>query len=281
MPEYKLGAGIADYALLGSGKPAMMIEAKRLGANLQSAASQGITYCIADGIEYFTVSDGRRWEIYETHRPVPIDEKMVVSFDLLGMATAEVCLKAMALWRSAVQDGKVSTAESPLVKVEAEETPRAIPAYPAAVIQPKPQLAESKTFNVANSTTRDSPDTSNWVPLSDLSPQGGDIPPVEIQFPDNSRVALGRWNLVVVESARWLYTNNYLNASNSRVQRATRYIVSDAPIHPNGKEFTMPSNVGSLYVEINYSGLNHVKNSRIIIEHAGQDPAQFKVRLSS
>ena len=142
-------------------------------------------------------------------------------------------------------------------------------------------VAESTTLNAANNIVEDGTNTSNWVPLSDLGPQGGDTPPVEIQFPDNSKVALGRWNLIAVESTRWLYANNYLNASNWRIQRATRYIVSDAPIHPNGKEFTMPSNVGSLYVEINYSGLNQVKNARLIIEHAGQDPSQFKVRLSS
>ena len=31
MPEYRLGRGYADYALLKDGKPVMMVEAKKLG----------------------------------------------------------------------------------------------------------------------------------------------------------------------------------------------------------------------------------------------------------
>ena len=263
MPEYRLGRGYADYALLRDGKPAVMVEAKKLGTPLQDAASQGIGYCIEDGIGYFAVTDGQQWEIYETHKMAPIAEKLTVRFDI-GQSPPITCLKAMALWRQSVECGSVMPAETPIVGLE--DIQRRL-------------VAESTTLNAPSNTVEDGTDTSNWVPLSDLGPQGGDTPPVEIQFPDNSKVALGRWNLIAVESTRWLYANNYLNASNWRIQRATRYIVSDAPIHPNGKEFTMPSNVGSLYVEINYSGLNQVKNARLIIEHAGQDPTQFKVRL--
>ena len=263
MPEYRLGRGYADYALLRDGKPAVMVEAKKLGTPLQDAASQGIGYCIEDGIGYFAVTDGQQWEIYETHKMAPIAEKLTVRFDI-GQSPPITCLKAMALWRPAVEHGSVMTAETPIVGLE--DIQRRL-------------VTESTTLNAPSNTVEDGTDTSNWVPLSDLGPQGGDTPPVEIQFPDNSKVTLGRWNLIAVESTRWLYANNYLNASNWRIQRATRYIVSDAPIHPNGKEFTMASNVGSLYVEINYSGLNQVKNARLIIEHAGQDPSQFKVRL--
>ncbi len=84
MPEYKLGNGFADYALLTDGKPAIVVEAKKLGTALDSASSQGINYCINDGIKYFAATDGRKWDVYETHRPVPIAEKKIVSFDILA-----------------------------------------------------------------------------------------------------------------------------------------------------------------------------------------------------
>lgn len=61
MPEYRLGRGYADYALLKDGKPLLMVEAKKLGTPLLDAASQGIGYCIEDGIAYFAVTDGRQW----------------------------------------------------------------------------------------------------------------------------------------------------------------------------------------------------------------------------
>ena len=77
VPEYSSGGGRADYALLSSGKPVMMVEAKSLGSPLQKAVEQGIHYCLMQGTSYFSVTDGRRWEVYETHKPVPIEEKRV------------------------------------------------------------------------------------------------------------------------------------------------------------------------------------------------------------
>ena len=259
-----LGRGRPDYVLQNNGQPAMVIEAKKLGSGLQDGTRQAVAYAMDANRQarYFAITDGQHWEIYDTNRPAR--NMRAASFDIMAAAPAEVCLKAMALWRPNVEVYSVMVAETPIVGLED--------------IQQR-LVAKSTTLNAASGIVQDGTDASNWVLLSDLSPKGGDTPPVEIQFPDNRKVALGKWNLVVVESSRWLYTNNYLNASNCRIQRATRYIVSDAPIHPNGKKFTMPIDVGSLYVEVNYSGLNHVKNARMIIEHAGQDPSQFKVRL--
>ena len=260
----------------------MVIEAKKLGSGLQDCARQAVDYAMdaRRQARYFAITDGQSWEIYDTNRPAR--EMNLVSFVINTASTAEVCLKAMALWRPAVEQGHVKMAETPIaglyaIKPDATE--------PVDLLTPERELmpqVQHATKRPPASVSQSGETGQEWVPLSDLSPQGGDNPPVEIQFPDNSKVVLGRWNLVVVESTRWLYENNYLNATNWRIQRATRYLVSDAPIHPNGKEFTMPSNIGgSLYVEINYSGLNHVRNAQIIIEHADQDPAQFKVRLSS
>lgn len=96
--EYNPGTKSADYALLSNGRAAMIVEAKKLGTPLRdSVLSQGINYCQVEGTKYFAVTDGRHWEIYATHEPVPIDEKRIIAFDLCGPNTAEVCLSALAL----------------------------------------------------------------------------------------------------------------------------------------------------------------------------------------
>ena len=41
------------------------------------------------------MTDGRRWEIYETHRPVPMADKLVVAFDLADHSSANVVFKAI------------------------------------------------------------------------------------------------------------------------------------------------------------------------------------------
>lgn len=101
VPEFSLkNAKRADYGLLGvpGAPPAVFIEAKSLGTSLESGLSQSIGYCLEDGVQYFGVTDGARWEIYDTHRPVPLPHKKVLEFNLRD-GTHSVVLKALWLWR--------------------------------------------------------------------------------------------------------------------------------------------------------------------------------------
>ncbi|MDW8120024.1 MAG: hypothetical protein RMK40_05210 [Chloroflexota bacterium] len=98
--EESTGAGTADYALLdASGKAHMYLEAKRLGRPLSDGLAQGINHCLTQGTLYFVVTDGLRWEIYETHKPVPLEQKRVVAWDIGREDPAEVAKKARTLWR--------------------------------------------------------------------------------------------------------------------------------------------------------------------------------------
>ena len=150
IPEYSTGEGRADYALLtdAESQPAVMVEVKKLDAPLKEAVSQGIKYCLEQGVRYFVVTDGRNWRVYETHRPVPLEQKMVVSFALSEPVAAEVCRKALALWRAGVSAGRVSSAHLPvLVRSMSDE--------PAPTVPPEPPV---------------SPEGA-WVTLSDLKPR--------------------------------------------------------------------------------------------------------------
>ncbi len=135
IPEYRSGNGRADYALMNNGSPAMMVEAKSFGTSLGGAVlSQGIQYCLEQGTRFFCVTDGSQWEIYETHRPVPIDQKQIVSFNLKNMPPHEVCLKALAIWRHSVMSGQVSVAQPPILgpieEPQIQQTPAKYDAEP-------------------------------------------------------------------------------------------------------------------------------------------------------
>ena len=116
-----------------------------------------------------------------------------------------------------------------------------------------------------------------WQPLSDVQPQAGGRPS-EIMFPDNLSVAIRYWSEVVVESVRWLADNGYLNATHCPVQLGSSYIVATQPIHPNGNAFKNRKEVNAFYVNTNYSAGASARNARLIIESAGLDASQFKVR---
>ena len=103
-------------------------------------------------------------------------------------------------------------------------------------------------------------------------------------FPDNSQVPLKTSKAILVEVVRWLKNNNILVDADhcpfSVSARAKRYLISTDPKHSDGKPFTAPEEIGSLYIETHANSSMIIKYARRIIEHVGQDqnPAQFKVR---
>jgi len=106
--------GFADYALLRNGSPHVIIEAKSLNTQLRDAAMQALSYCTALGFPYFAVTDGQRWELYETFRPVALPQKLVMKLDLKASA-ARTCLDALALWRPSVVGGHIQAEAAPVI----------------------------------------------------------------------------------------------------------------------------------------------------------------------
>ena len=170
MPEYKVDSGFADYALLSDGKPAIVIEAKKLGTPLDKAAAQGINYCINDGIAYFVATDGKQWDIYETHRQVPRPEKKIVGFDL-DDASSDVCLDALALWRRSVQNGAIRKAETPLLE------PQGATLVASHSDDNKIQETVNTLVPQPEPVAISPPPAGNWLPISQLHPAKGDSAP--------------------------------------------------------------------------------------------------------
>lgn len=260
MPEYRLGSGFADYALLNAGKPAIVIEAKKLGTPLYSAAEQSVTYCVNDGIRYFVATDGRKWDVYETHRPVPLAEKKIVSFDITD-SPADVCLDALVLWRRSVQRGIVRKAQTPLLESVSD-----LPVEPVQPpVVPVPQ--------------------GNWQPLTQLKPVKGDKPPPQIRFPDGSTAQIQYWYSITLEIVRWLYQQGKLDETHIPVQGRTKstYILSNEPSNPTGRKFYGAKAVGEWYIDADVRDTRtQVENAVSIIEKVGKGvtPKQFSVRLS-
>ena len=263
-PEFKV-AGKADYALLRDGECIMMVEAKKLDEPLQDKAlDQAIKYCTREGTPYFSVTDGRRWEIYEPYRggAIPITEKRIVRFDLKDGSAAEACLKALALWEIRVS-GHVSTGQAPVV-----EPPHNQPGSPEPPA-PRP--------------TPPSPPGPEWQLISELKPQKGDTSPREVQFPDGKVRSVTAWRWLIIEVTRWLVAGNYLKISDCPIRKAPnskRCAVSTEPVHLTETPFKNPAQVGSLYVETSLTNKGVINAARTIIKRVGQDPAQFKVRFS-
>ena len=255
VPEYSASGGRADYALFGGdGKPAVMVEAKRLNRPLQDGLSQSIAYCVEQGTPYFCVTDGQRWAIYETFRQVAVNEKLVTQFDLLQDSPAEVCLKALALWCPSVVEGQVGIGEKPVV--EKSET-----------VDPNPPLPP--------------PSPGKWVGLTQVPTQKGTSLPLEIQLPDGTTSSIHSWGAIPMEVTRWLVDANAIEPSTLPLKgSANNYILATSPVGPTGKAFKNGKQFGEIWLAPHGNIFGVLQKAERIIEHAGMDPAQFKVRLA-
>ena len=130
LTEYKSGNGRADYAMVpGSGPPSLVIEAKSLFTPTAQGIAQSINYCLQDGIKYFVVTNGDDWEVYETHRPVPMQDKRVTAFKITDMNQSAV-MGMLWLWRGNFKSGDPAmpaptpfAEDSPTTPPEPDPTP--------------------------------------------------------------------------------------------------------------------------------------------------------------
>ena len=271
IPEYSSGGGRADYALLGeTGRPAVIVEAKKLGEPLSlSVISQVLNYCLIEGTAHFAMTDGRRWEIYETHKPVPISEKQVVSFDLLGASPSDVCLKALALWRQNIASGQVGMAHTPVVS-STDDAPAVGQQPEQHVATPPTQASPIPTSPVAIADTN-----VEWTDLSDFNPKTGSRVPTQIMFPDDTRDGVKYWHDIVGAVVRWLSSNAYLSESDCPILDGQTRILSTQPddISARGRK-----EINSFYFTSNRNCDILIKRAQFTIQHVGQAPSQFKVR---
>ena len=96
-PEFHVGGNLrADYVLIINRLPAIVVESKKLDELLpnrdRGVLGKGFQYCNEAGAKFLLLTDGRRWELYESGKT-----RSVINFDLKCDAPADVCRKAISL----------------------------------------------------------------------------------------------------------------------------------------------------------------------------------------
>ena len=265
--EYRSESGKADYALLGhGGRPAIIVEAKRLGTPLREAVSQVINYCTQDGFDYFAVTDGQHWELYETHRRGNLAEKMVTSLDLAG-SPADMCLRSLALWRQGVVEGNIKEGEAPVAGGDP------LPAM---------ETGESGTLQRQPEPDPLTPPPNGgepWIRLSELRAEAH-RKPAWLLPPSGVQVSTPSWTVFVGQLAQWLVDIGRLSGTTAPIQVGMRYVLAQEPTHPDGKAFKRVQRAGPLYIETNYSGADTIRNARLILKRAEMQPRDFRVSLA-
>lgn len=201
--EWSNDAGAADYALIpeGTDTPICVVEAKKLGTPLDTAIEQGIGYCIKAGIEYFAVTDGNEWRVYETHKKVPLLDKRIARCVIRSDSDAK-CLSALfILWREAIVSD-VTPVKPPTAQVKPE----------TGFVEPTAQQ------NIVG------------TPLATIQHQNGMKCDGWLTRNGERKTRVDSWVGLLVA------VMNEVNPQQP-IKRGVRWLVNHAPQHDNGKKF--------------------------------------------
>ena len=126
--------------------------------------------------------------------------------------------------------------------------------------------------------------SSEWVPLSRLAPEKGEKPQ-ELRLPSGEILGVATWAQLVAKLTQWLMDHGHLVEANLPIRGGgTSYLVAAQPQHSNDRPFKgrpfegNAAQVGRFFVDTSYSGENHARNMRTILESAGRQPDEFAVR---
>jgi hypothetical protein len=155
------------------------VEAKPLGATLTNAAQQGVNYCVTEGIPYFVCTDGNRWVIYDTHKPVKLEEKVIAQAEISsgGDVNYDAARQLLALWRPAMPKVKVGP--------------------------PSVATGERETEKERETETRDETQLEQSLQRLKEQVRPRQSPPTSIRFPDGKQEDLRTWKDLLVAVAKW------------------------------------------------------------------------------
>ena len=256
--EYNVGGGRADYALLSADdKPRVFIEAKRLGEPLTNHRSQLVTYAVELGTPYSVLSNGDLWEIYDTFKQVPMEEKRILDLSIVQDPTPQIALKFLLLWRANVTLDTPEIAPEPIVKVNHP---------PSEKTGPRTRLMPDMTPG------------KGWTTLEDFEGVKRTDPPKFIRFGMDEERPLGQWNRILIELAEHLARQGLLTADRCPVKTGAntkRYVVSAFPKHASGAPFHIHREISNgLHMEVSFTADHLVRIGKHLWNHFGQDPSQ-------
>ena len=226
--EYRVGQQWADYALMSNGKPVALIEAKRLGRDLEDdEIMQVLNYANRDGIDYMIVTDGDRWQMYEVFKPAALEERLLMKFQLSQQLPHKNALQALGMWKpNLVSDGSPSeTTESIVVP------PKSVPDQPSN---------ESNEQQQQQSSDNSPKDLDECYSLSSERRYPLFTKPIRLKIGTDIEKSVTSWKTVVYEVVAWLINTEKLTDNHFPIEIKEKTFISREAVNRDGTPFKDP-----------------------------------------
>ena len=236
----------ADYALLNArGAPMAIIEAKRLGEDLDDALLQAGYYAWNKKIRWVVVTDGNHWKLYDALDPDrQLTEALFVSFSVGEEPHSTCALKSLALWNPnlVAKNGPVK-AEKPVLKLKGGQPP---------------------------------PPPPGWSQLRDVVYRGKhDKLKGKLMCPNGEVIEVASWSQLYVAVADYLARSGDLARGNPPFGFTTggRYAIAREPVHGSGEPFVTSRPLsGGYFLEANNGAYHSLDFTFRLIEKCKGGP---------
>lgn len=242
--EYSIGKVKADYALLGKdGKPAAILETKKLGSDLSDHRMQMLNYANLRGIAYAGLSNGDAWELYDVFKQADLRDRKILDLSIERSPAYSAALQLLCLWRPNLRSENVTHAKVPITGLPDPPPP---------------------------------PPPEDWISLADYEPPSKTPVSPEALFWDGTREGLTSWRDMVIATVKVLYETNMLTEPDLPYNPfgGNRYLIHTEPRHRDGTQFTKPRSLPGtpLQMNINLSAKDIRRCCRKLLEDFGKDP---------
>ena len=270
--EYGIKRKWADYALMGSGRPIAVIEAKSLGTPLNDdVMMQVLNYANTDGIDYMVVTNGDHWQMFDVFKRGQLDDRILMDFQLTRDEPYACALQALRLWRPNLASGEPPREATTPVLIEK------IAQVESSTNQPEPAPPKLSSTSSGQKVAEPS-NNGDWGPLTSLEVgPAGQNPPAYIKFPNSNKEQLVYWTDILVNAAQHLIETGKISAQNCPVKAKSfqNYLLHTEPVHSTDKPFRKKRKVGELWLQTNHKNLK--STACWLLENFGVSPSTVLV----
>ena len=230
--EYKVEPQWADYALMSNGHPLAVIEAKKLGSDIEDdKIMQVLGYANLAGIPYMIVTDGDKWGMYEVFRPGRLNDRRLMKLELSQQPAHKNALQALAMWRPnlASDDGPSEATEPVFISPEPSPDP------------PSSNPGEPLERQVPDNPSEDS---GNWCTFeSKFYPQG--TKPIRLKIDTRVNQPVKHWLDVIHKVVDWLVDTERLSANECPIGTENKTFIGSQAVNRDDTPFNNPQRLSN------------------------------------
>ena len=207
--EYRVEELWADYVFMSRGKPVAVVEAKRLGSDLD--VRQAVTSATMAGISYAIVTDGDKWEMYDVFKKATLEESLLMKLELSQQSARKNTSQTWAMRKPNL------TSKKPCFK------------------PPKPPRGKTPVLLPIDPLK----DTDNWCSFEEkIYPPYTD--PTKVKIDNRQPETVKGWKDVIHTVAVWLANEKRLSVKDCPIEVGKWTFISTEAVNHDGTPFKDP-----------------------------------------